>query len=683
MCSDKVEVEYKWLLVFDPINSQLPMPSELAKPLPAELARKSRTTAEDPANNDDPKPNEPFCDPASKFRWEEFNTCKALRNPAQVKVDLSKSKSFWFYLGKPSTEAKAHYTGDLAQQRNDPSANFLDSVRIASAAASRPPVQRRSYPASHPFGINQNALNAARANVLRQQARAQHYPDPQPPVVKDRPYHGKYAIPDSVSSQCQPKPGVNVDSQALRNQRAFQQAGSTSSQAQYHSRHNPGQQIPSYQSSQVPMASMAPTAPMTSVHQQRTTPQVRNPAQYNVRDYLAEISKPPVNTPRQFTPSYPQVQYLQQQHQQSLQQPRIPPYLKPQAPIANMMIGAPAASISTSNNPKPLSRRSSVERRLSTTSVALTQDILVPPTQETKKVSHLNVKEKYNYLHDAEKARPQIYQSPYALEGGFTPAYLPIPTETLKTRPRGLSMSEDYLLKRTLSEQEQVNRKLSEEKAKIQQEQQQKEAQRRSPSHSRSHSLQPRCQHEQQIQHLPMSAIQQPQLHQPSSPQAHPSQNYYEPNSVSYQQYNHYSPSYATSSLHLQTQAQYYPPSQHQSHQLHSPTVQTHTQQSPIYQSFQQSHQSPGGLQFQSPQDFQLEMQREAQQSPNGFENFFRGMQSAAHTMPGVGIGYGSASYSSGGNYGSGGGGQGSPLKYEFGSGGAEMLPMMRDPSRY
>ena len=249
------------MLVFDPVNSQLPMPSENAKPLPAELARKSRTTAEDPANNDDPKPNDPFGDPDGKERWDEFNSCKAFRNPAQVKIDIDMPKKLWYYLGKSSTEAKAHYTADIAIQQNDPTANFLESVRIAcvAAAAARPSAPRVSYPASYPSGSNyQNALS-----VPRLSANA-HVPPPKAPptqltkpsATKERPYHGKYAITDSIAAQYKPRPGVNVDAQALYNQRAFQNMPLPQ---QYHSRQSSG-----YRDPQALIGAAAPTAPMMS-----------------------------------------------------------------------------------------------------------------------------------------------------------------------------------------------------------------------------------------------------------------------------------------------------------------------------------------------------------------------------------------------------------------------------------
>ena len=237
------------------------MPSENAKPLPAELARKSRMTAEDPANNDDPKPNDPFGDPDGNLRWEEFDSGKAFRNPAQVKIDIDKPKKLWYYIGKSSTEAKAHYTADIAIQQNDPTANFLESVRIASvnAAAAKLPAQRVSYPASYPSGSNHhNALGAPRAsaNTHVTQLKAPTSQYTKPVTTKERPYHGKYAITDSITAQYKPRPGVNVDAQALYNQRAFQ---NLQLPRQYHSHQSPG-----YPAPQASMGAAAPTALMMS-----------------------------------------------------------------------------------------------------------------------------------------------------------------------------------------------------------------------------------------------------------------------------------------------------------------------------------------------------------------------------------------------------------------------------------
>ena len=256
--SDNIEVEYKWLLVFDPENSQLPRPSENAKPLPAHLARKSRTTTEDPSN-DCPKPDEPFCDPKGHHVWSEFHTAKIPPNPAQVQINLFKPKALWFYLGRTSTEAKAQYTGNLTVKTNDLAANFLESVKPVIPAV--PPPQRRSYPASYPTGVNMHAANAARINAPIQQARLQL---PQPPLkTQERPYNGKYAIKEPIPHEYKPRMGLHVDPQALRNQRVFQQTASVHPSLEY------AANTPGYRVSSAQISPVAPMAPMMSAVQRR------------------------------------------------------------------------------------------------------------------------------------------------------------------------------------------------------------------------------------------------------------------------------------------------------------------------------------------------------------------------------------------------------------------------------
>jgi hypothetical protein len=213
------------------------------------LAHKSRTTTQDPSDN--PKVDEPFGDAQSKFIWSEFNTCKSVKNPAQVKVDGSKPKQWWFYLGKTSTEAKAQYTEDLALLRNNPEANFLDSVRAASAAAAVQ-LHRRPNPSPYPAGVNIHAINAARAKIHIHQATI----PPKPSNTTKRPYHGKYAITDPMPHVYVPRVGCSVDNQALQNQRAFQQS-SVHSLPQFPNSSN-------YHASPVQRNPIAPMAPMTA-----------------------------------------------------------------------------------------------------------------------------------------------------------------------------------------------------------------------------------------------------------------------------------------------------------------------------------------------------------------------------------------------------------------------------------
>ena len=198
-----VEVEYKWLLILDPLDSLRPVPSENAKPMPAEMARTTRTTAEAPPNADDPKTDEPFCDSNTIYKWSEFNTCKTFRNSNQKKVDVSKAEQLWYYLGKTSTEAKAQYTHDPSIQTNNLKANFLESVRPPPVPLTVP-AGRRPHPPSYPAsGINQNAINAARANSASK---------PKGSAGKQRPYQGKYAITDPITSyQYKPTNKFNPD----------------------------------------------------------------------------------------------------------------------------------------------------------------------------------------------------------------------------------------------------------------------------------------------------------------------------------------------------------------------------------------------------------------------------------------------------------------------------------------
>ena len=689
---DQFEVEYKWLLVFDPINSQLPMPSENAKPLPVELARKSRTTAGDPAIKEGPKPKELFCD-SDAFRWEEFETRKAFRNPAQVKIDIFKPKKLWFYLGKDSTEAKAQYTADLAVRKNDPSGNFLESVRTASvaAAAVAAPVQRKSLSASYPSTTIQNSIGTAQVNYQPQPANLQTKTAPKPVMTKERPYHGKYAITDPVHSSYQNKPraGYKVDDESLNNQRAFTQASSM--QSQYYNRYPSAQQYPNYRAPQASMASVAPTAPMVSTASK--IPQ----AFHGTHEYRPENTHSGTSYPSSTHNYQRPVPYQQPQARLQPQQAYYPQpsqshsrpqslqtqFPRPQAPIANMM-GSTTNAANPPSDDTSFTKASSVPPRGSALSVPPTPTTPATPTSESKGVSHLKIPEKYVYLHSAEKARPKVYQSPYAPEGGFTASYLPAPAATPKLRPRGPSISEDYLMKRTPSQQEVVNRKLSEEKLRIFEEAQakanlhdQKQTQSRqslghNQVHSRSSSLHSPL-YQQQTQHIPLSAIQKPQ----SPYQAHSPQSYQNPyNSPSpHQAFGHYSPSYVSNGLSHQTQ----PKSQYQQLQQYQQPQHHYPNHLPPYQSSSQPMVSPPGLQFQSPQDFQMQIQRDShqQQSPSdgGFEHFFKGMQSAAGVQNGHSDG-GWRGYSSGGT------GEGSPLKHEMGGGG-EMLPMMRDGPRY
>ena len=158
---DRVEIEWKWLLFFDPANSQLPVPSENAKPLPADMLRKNRTTAEDPAAKvDGPKPNDPFCYPSTIFKWSEFESCRPFINKVQEKVDLLKPNTLWYFLGEKSTDAKQYYTHDPTIRQHNQSSNFLDIEKMKQVTESMKAANQKRTFLPSPGAVNQHAINA-------------------------------------------------------------------------------------------------------------------------------------------------------------------------------------------------------------------------------------------------------------------------------------------------------------------------------------------------------------------------------------------------------------------------------------------------------------------------------------------------------------------------------------------
>lgn len=147
----RVEVEWKWLLLPDPVDFHLPKASANALPMPASRKAQAEINAKR-STDEPPRGGDLFVaglEPGKDFTWSEFNACESIecKNSAQAKVDLSKENQVWHYLGKTSTEAKAQYTEDPRNPKHNPKGNFLDSI------PKPPPPPRQhyvSYAATHP-----------------------------------------------------------------------------------------------------------------------------------------------------------------------------------------------------------------------------------------------------------------------------------------------------------------------------------------------------------------------------------------------------------------------------------------------------------------------------------------------------------------------------------------------------
>ena len=337
-----------------------------------------------------------------------------------------------------------------------------------------------------------------------------------------------------------------------------------------------------------------------------------------------------------------------------------------------------------------------------------------PTTPETKGVSHLNIPDNLYYLHNAERERPLVYQSPYSIDGGFTKPYLPAPDASPKARPRGPSMSEHFLSKQNHTYKEEVARKMSEDKVRLQQENRERVQRRLSQSQAQRPIMMAQYPPQTQPpQHVSMSAIQDLDSHKNS----HPSHRnpYFTPTPTStdlppLQSYSHYSPAYPTNpTYHPASSADSYPNNNnHHQHHQHPSTYPHPTTHQPYYHPSSSHHPpptygKPASLQFSSPQDFQMQMERAAAQFQRpGFQNgygSYQGLPNAAATVDadalngagesagdggvgGGGVGAGAGGGGDPGVVGGKDGGQGSPLKFEMGGGG-ETLPMMRDRSNF
>ena len=254
--------------------------------------------------------------------------------------------------------------------------------------------------------------------------------------------------------------------------------------------------------------------------------------------------------------------------------------------------------------------------------------------------------EKYPYLREANKDRPAVYQSPYAPGGGFTAPWMPNPDAPLPNPLK--TLSQDFLMHRSPSQQEKVNthmRRQSETSEQLQWDKIRSQQELlQNMQRQRSHYQQPQSQTYSSMppSHSPTYTAMPPSQHVLHNPQ--------------YQQHStHYSPPLPSNPYSYDLSP---PPYANPYEVIHN---------TPPPQSQSQQRRPSYGLQYQSPQDFQLQMQRESQIGAGGFDHFFKDLQNAA-----------AAGHQRVGSLGGSGGGQGSPIKSEMGNGG-EMLPMMRE----
>ena len=297
-----------------------------------------------------------------------------------------------------------------------------------------------------------------------------------------------------------------------------------------------------------------------------------------------------------------------------------------------------------------LTGRSSFSRPSSSSNYQRAPTVDAPIIAPRSRSDSIEALAKYPYLYAAAMQRPQVYESPYPTGGGFTSTYLPDNAITQQTRPKSMSLSEDFLMKRTPSQQEHVK------------------------AHVRQISVDKALQHQANIE-KPRKKVMPPPSPLQVSQSHHNQQKVYTPlssGSLQHQQHHSSQPYTISQTLSTPSYPSTFSPNSYtnnnQGPMHHLEDLSPHTQSSPFY-----SHQAAiPGPQYSSPQDFQLQMQREIQleaqqhewgkggQGHGGYENFLRGLQNVgSHAHPEEK--------------------EEGALRQGMRGGGGEMLPMMND----
>ncbi|KAI0384636.1 hypothetical protein F5Y04DRAFT_247438 [Hypomontagnella monticulosa] len=196
---DRMEVEWKWLLLPDPADFHLPRASAKAIPMPTSRKAKDLINATKRVTEELPRADAPFVE---GFTWAEFNASDNCANEFQARVDFNKENQIWHYLPGKSTDARAQYTEDPARPRYNAKGNFLDSVPRPAAPAVQP---RKSYGST--FSVQTPNTTGAKA-VKPYQYKPR---DPVAPSYVHSPFTAQQFVPKPspfTAHQFIPKPSI-------------------------------------------------------------------------------------------------------------------------------------------------------------------------------------------------------------------------------------------------------------------------------------------------------------------------------------------------------------------------------------------------------------------------------------------------------------------------------------------
>lgn len=350
---DRVEVEWKWLLLPDPADLRLPHASQNAIPMPTSRAAKDLINATRRQIEELPRAEEPFVE--GGFVWAEFNHHDLEANKAQAKVDLSKENHIWHYLGRYSTDARPQYTEDPRKKKHNCKSNFLDSIPRPPPP---PPPPRKSYGST--FSIHTPTPAPKTEKPYHYKPR-----DPLPPTHTSSPFTAHQFVPRPspyTTQQFVPKPSTSNAFFHHTQQMARPSNYSTPSRPAplpsplpyYKFHHAP--YIPPQPQTQRPHQTPQ-VQPTTPLPQQRLQPSSHKP-QPRPTSESSQLSQQPLQL--QQTTSHP-IPYSTAQPANPTYQPQ-PPVPRPAAATSTQADGHIAHNPPIIANQQPISRRPSLPR---------------------------------------------------------------------------------------------------------------------------------------------------------------------------------------------------------------------------------------------------------------------------------------------------------------------------------
>ncbi|KAF2261656.1 hypothetical protein CC78DRAFT_546481 [Lojkania enalia] len=403
---DRVEVEWKYLLALDPAESQRPKPSINAKPLPEHLKDNDPSLAITNRTDGVPEIGDPFHDPNSEQKWAEFNTAPEVTQRV-TKVDLSKEDRLWYYLGKTSTEARPQYTENPSKQKHNPKSNFLDTIKPTPL-----PIQsfdRRSLAASYPIKPSPASIPPRTPMHPRNRPAEKPY-QYKPKLDTSSAYRAYNYAPDTRKNPNSPvahQPNVVYDYRATAPQYGYPSSSPNGYNRQsptYHHYVPPGGYTATWKH-----ATTATPAPSASNHYTQAGSQQTSYFYYQPNPPSTSRQLPPFPYSRAQA-SNPHTAYNTSAQQASASQASS--ISRDGAPISSLLsntAGTTKSPMYANAPPSPVSTAHS-------------------PSSQSDYLAYVT---KYPYLKNAFLRRAKTYISPYSQDGGFTPEWMPKPSNAM------------------------------------------------------------------------------------------------------------------------------------------------------------------------------------------------------------------------------------------------------------